>query len=43
VGEIAMPVEDLGTWPVIAEIEVREEGWQKIGEWSMGEGELRRL
>jgi len=32
-----MPVEDLGTWPATAEIEVRE------GEWSMEEGELRRL
>jgi len=36
-GEIAMLVEDLGTWPTTAGIGVRE------GEWSMGEGELRRL
>ena len=38
-----MLVGDLGIWPAIVEIEDRGEEWQKIGEWSMEEGELRRL
>ena len=38
-----MPVEDLGTWPTIAKIGVREEEWQRIREWSMGDEELRRF
>ena len=38
-----MHVGDLGTWPVIAEIRVREEEWQKGEGWNMEEGELREL
>ena len=38
-----MLAEDLGIWPVIAEIGVREGESRRIGEWNMGEGELRRL
>ena len=34
---------DLGIWPDIAGIGVREGEWQRIGEWSMEEEELRRL
>ena len=38
-----MLVGDSGTWPDIAEIEVREGEWWIIREWSMEEEELRRL
>ena len=38
-----MYVGDLGTWPITVEIEGREGEWQRIGEWSMEEEELRRL
>jgi len=31
-----------GTWPVIVGTGDKEEEWQKIEEWNMGEGELRR-
>jgi len=41
-GEIVMPVETLGTWPVI--VETGDEGGRwKEGEWSMEVDELRRL
>ena len=39
--ETVLCVEDLGTWPVIAEI--GEEEWWRIGEWNRERGELRRL
>ena len=38
-----MLVEASGTWPIIAEIGVREEEWQKGGDWNMEEGESRKL
>ena len=38
-----MLVGALGIWPTIVGIKDRGEEWQRIGEWSMGEGELRRL
>ena len=38
-----MLVGALDTWPVIAEIGVREEEWQKGGGWNIEEGELREL
>jgi len=41
-GETAMPVEDSGTWPAIVGTGGREGRWQRIEEWSMEEGELRR-
>ena len=37
-----MLVGDSGTWPDIAEIEVREGEWQRIGEWNIEGEELRR-
>jgi len=36
-------VGDSGTCPIIAEIGVREEEWQKGGGWNMEEGEQREL
>jgi len=38
-----MLVGDSGIWPATVGIENRGEEWQRIGEWSMEEGELRRL
>jgi len=38
-----MLVGGLGIWPAIVGIEDRGEEWQRIGEWSTEEGELRRL
>ena len=38
----AMLVGVSGTWPVIVGTGDKEEEWQKIEEWNMGEGELRR-
>jgi len=41
-GEIAMLVGDLGTWPAIAEIGDRGGEWQTIGEWNIKGVELRK-
>ena len=38
-----MPVEDLGTWPIIVGIGGREEEWQKGGDWNMGEEASREI
>jgi len=38
-----MPVEDLGTWPVIVGIRGREEEWQKKGDWNMEEEVSREI
>ena len=44
IGEgIVLLVEDLGTWPDIAEIGGREEEWQREEDWNMEEGESREL
>ena len=41
--EIVIPVGNSGIWPIIAEIRVREEGWQKRGDWNIEEGKSKEL